>query len=353
MQDQEPESLVKIDKSNFNFSYFTIILKKWWLFLVVGLISAIAGIYYASIQKPQFESRLTFSLDAGSNLSSLSGAMNLAAQFGFGMGTGQNMFDGDNILEILKCRRIVEKVFLCIDTFNGKPTTLIEFYLKESGLKSALNNKKELKNISFPIGVTKEKLTYLQDSILYLAFTGFAKEELIVARPDKKLSIFEVRIISTNEKFAKIFTDRLVEETSFFYTEITSKKDRETLEILEQRVASLKNNVSQSIESKASTQDANVNPAFAQAQSPLLKQQYNMQAYGEAYKEMFKTLELARYQYLKKIPLLQIIDFADYPMKRTKQSKLKTALVFSVFTCLALLFILFVFSFIPEKIKTN
>ena len=46
---------------------------------------------------------------------------------------------------------------------------------------------------------------------------------------------------------------------------------------------------------------------------------------------MFKNLELARFQYLNEIPLMQIIDSADYPMQKEKMSKLKTGILFALF----------------------
>lgn len=309
---------------------FRLFLRKWWILLLAGIAGGVAGFFYASVQKPKFESRLTFSLDAGATEGALSSAMNLAAQFGLGIGGGQSMFDGDNILEIMKSRRMVESVFLTADTLSGKYQTLLQFYLDNTGLSAAYSRKPHLRNVKFPVGLERASLSYLQDSILYNVYISFVEENLIAARPDKKLGIYEVKVVSFNEQFSKIFTDRLVETTTAFYTEITSKKDRETLEILEQRVASLKGEVGASIESRAGSQDANINPAFAAAQVPALRQQYNMQAYGEAYKEMFKTLEMARYQYLKKIPLLQIIDHADYPMRRIKPGKLRTGLLTSV-----------------------
>ncbi|MES2850498.1 MAG: Wzz/FepE/Etk N-terminal domain-containing protein [Bacteroidota bacterium] len=316
------------------FPFIQSLLKKWWWFLIAGIVSGIAGIYYASTQKPMYESRLTFALDAGTNEGGLSGAMNLAAQFGFGFGSGGSMFDGDNIIEILKSRRIIESVLLTKETFNGKPVTLADYYIELTELRKDLDSKPLLKNVSFPVGVQRDNFTYLQDSILNNIFLAFAVEYITADRPDKKLSIYELRVKTPNEKLSKIFTDRLIETASSFYTEITSKKDRETLEILEQRVASLKGNVGSSVDTRASSQDANVNPAFAATQTQAVKQQFNMQAYGEAYKEMFKTLEMARYQYLKKIPLLQIIDNAEYPMKKIRVGKLKTAILFSVLSVL-------------------
>ena len=331
---EEGLSAMNKSVSLFQNSFIKICLKKWWLFLIIGFLSGLGGIFYASLQKPVYQSRLTFALDAGANDGSLSSAMSLAAQFGFGFGGGQSMFDGDNILEILKSRRIIENVFLSADTFNGKVYTLADYYLQISGLRSALDKKPYLKNIRFPPGLKRESLTYLQDSIINNLFINFSSEYIYADRPDKKLSLYQLNVKTPDEKLSKIFTDRLIDMASSFYTEITSKKDKETLEILEQRVSSLKSNVGISIDVRAASQDANVSPAFAAAQSQGVKQQYNMQAYGEAYKEMFKTLEMARYQYLKKIPLLQIVDHADYPMKKIKASKLKNAILFSVFSAL-------------------
>lgn len=343
---------VPVSPGNVNGSIFLpfiqSLLKKWWWFLITGIVSGIAGMYYASTKGAVYESRLTFALDAGTNDGGLSGAMNLAAQFGFGFGAGQNMFDGDNIIEILKSGRVIENVLLSQETFNGKPQTLCDYYLEISGLRKKLDKKPGLKNVNFPVGIKRENLTYLQDSILNNVFLDFTLENVRAERPDKKLSIYELRVKTPNEKLSKIFTDRLIEAASSFYTEITSKKDRETLEILEQRVASLKSNVGSSIDTKAASQDANVNPAFAAAQSQGIKQQFNMQAYGEAYKEMFKTLEMARYQYLKKIPLLQIIDKADYPMKRIKPSKIRGGLLFSFVSCILLMAVLWSFSFFKK-----
>jgi hypothetical protein len=102
----------------------------------------------------------------------------------------------------------------------------------------------------------------------------------------------------------------------------------------------MKGNLNSSISNRAAVQDANVNPAFAAAQVPVMQQLANTQAYSRAYEEMFKNLEIARFQYLNDIPLLQIIDAADYPMEKIKLGKLRTAIIFSGVSFFLLLFIL-------------
>ncbi len=307
-----------------------LLAKRWWLFLLVGLAGGIAGVIYASNQKPVYESSLSFALDEGGSEGGMSGALGLAAQFGISLGGAKDVFTGDNILEIMMSRRIIERVLLSVDSFNNKPSTLIEYYLQKiqtGEVKNAITA-----STHFLPGETKSQFSYSKDSILYHTYLEFERDYITARRPNKKLNIYEVSVISADEKFTKEFTDRLIVETNNFYIEISSKKSRETLAILQQRVPDMKNKLNQSISNGAAVQDANVNPAFAAAQVPLLKEQSNVQVYGTAYAEMFKNLEMARFQYLKSIPLMQIIDAAEYPMKKTQVGKLKTGTELAIIT---------------------
>jgi hypothetical protein len=314
------------------------LLKRWPLFCIIGLVFGVAGFIYAWIQAPKYESNLTFVLNQGNN-SGISGALNLAAQFGLNIHDQANdVFSGDNIIEVIKSRRMVESVFLTVDTFNSTPYTLIEFYRQK--MLNLDKKKISASPVHFPVGVMRASLNYAQDSVLYATFTDFTKFSLEADKPDKMLSIFSIRVKTSNEKFTKVFTDRLIHAADSFYTEICSKKERETLDILEQRVASMRGGLSSSLSSKAASEDANLNPAFAESQVPLQKQQINAQVYGSAYSELFKNLELARFQYLNKIPLIQIIDQANYPMKKIKAGKLKTSLMFA-FTGIFITFLIF------------
>jgi uncharacterized protein involved in exopolysaccharide biosynthesis len=314
---------------------FIFIKKRWWVFLLVGLIAGIGGFFYAKTQPVIFESKLLFALDEGGNGSSQGGLSGLVAQFGISVGNSNDVFGGDNILTILKSRRMIENVLLSVDTFENKPQTIIDYFLIISG-----TDKPGMSKAKFPINQERSTFSYIQDSVLYNIYLAFNKDYIFVGKPDKFLNLFEVNVRTKNEKLTKVFTDKLLAETNSFYTEMRSKKARGTLEILEQRVATMKGNLNASISNKAATQDANLNPAFAAAQVPIQKQQLNMQVYGGAYGEMFKNLELARYQYLKEIPLMQIIDPADYPMHKIKTGKIKFALIFSIFS-IAFTFLVF------------
>ncbi|MGN6803312.1 MAG: Wzz/FepE/Etk N-terminal domain-containing protein [Ginsengibacter sp.] len=321
------------------------IFRKWWLFLLIGLVGAVAGYLYALSHKTQYQSYLSFALDEGGSNGG-SSAMGLAAQFGISLGGSQSVFTGDNILEIIESRRMIEGTLLAVDTFDNKPMTLIEFYLEN---ENPVTTDDHPGLIKFYPGQPRSEFSYGQDSVLYNTYLKFKTKNIIARKPDKRLNIYEVMVTSHNEKFSKDFTEKLIEQTNSFYTEIRSKKAGETLEILEKRVPDMKQKLDASIANKAAIQDANLNTPLANAEVPLLKQQTNAQVYSAAYGEMFKNLEVARFQYLQSIPLLQIIDAPNYPMRKIKPGKLKMAVVFAVLSGFILLISLIIINLFKES----
>jgi hypothetical protein len=319
-------------KSN---AWVDFLLRKWLILLIAAIVGGVSGFLFAYFSKPQFESRLSFSLDAGSGADGISGSMNLASQLGLSVGGTGTLFEGDNIIEIIKSRRMIEKVLLTNIEIDGKNQTLVNAYLNISGYGKKLDKKPRTKGIDFSVGSKKETLSYLQDSILYEVYQRMVKEDIEPGRPDKKLSLYELKVSSYNEKFSKEFTDKLIDVAEEYYIDITTKKERETVEVLEQSVDSITKKISSRLSSLAVVKDANFNPVYARAQVVPQMQQYSISSYSEAYKEIYKNLELARYKYIQKIPLVQIIDQADYPMNRIKKSEMKYALFFSI---IALLF---------------
>ena len=60
--------------------FLRVVIKKWWLFVVFGIIAGVGGIIYASKQKTTYKSHLTFALDDEGN-SAMCSVLSLASQF--------------------------------------------------------------------------------------------------------------------------------------------------------------------------------------------------------------------------------------------------------------------------------
>jgi uncharacterized protein involved in exopolysaccharide biosynthesis len=320
------------------------IIRKWHLFLIVSLLFGVTGFMFAHFKKPQYKSRLTFALDdAGS--SGAGGFASLASQFGLNLGGNTDIFSGDNIIEIIKSRRMVERVLLSVDSFNAKPYTLVDYYLDISGMRK---DKEKFRNVTFPIQQSRSNFSYLQDSVLNEVYVDLVKNHIDAQKPDRRLNIFEINITSPNEKFTKVMTERLVSETNGYYVELRTKKAKSTLDALENRIEAMRKGLNTSISSRAAAKDLNLNPVFDAAQVPVIQKQSEMEVYGAAYAEIFKNQEIARFQYLNNIPLLQIIDPADYPMEKMKSGRLKFAFLFSMIGSFLLFIALWIFGK-PEK----
>lgn len=306
--------------------------KRWWIFLLVGLLAGTIGFIYASLQKATYKSRLTFALDDGS--AGESSFTSLASQFGLSLGGSNNIFQGDNIIEIMKSRRMVETILLSVDTFNNQPYRIVEYYMDVHDRDSY---HKKVASVHFPVNQSPAAYSYIQDSVLKLIYEQVVKSSLIIDKPDRKYNIFELNINTPNEKLSHDMTIRLLQEANTFYTELKTKKASNTLAALENRIESVKTGLYGSISNRANVKDANVNPVFEQSQVPVMKEYTNIELYSAAYAEMFKNLEIARFQYLVNTPILQIIDDADYPMERIKAKRSLFALAFSIIACFLLL----------------
>lgn len=297
---------------------FRYILKRWWLIVIFSCVGGLLGFLYSSLKMPLFEARATFALEDNSGGGGLlSGAMGLASELGLSMAAGQDIFGGENILPILTSRKIVERVLLKPDTLNGTITTFADKYI-QLHLKDKLP--KSIRQVSIPAGMERNKLSIQQDSLLFLAYTDIIKKRLFAGRSDRRYSIYEVTFQSGEEHFSREFLSGIINETIIFYTELRTEKSKNLLAVLEQRVNSVKGNLSSSISRQNAVKDANVNPVFSSSLTPILTEEVNKRAYGEAYATLFANLEMARLQYLKDVPLLQIIDEPNFPLERLEKS---------------------------------
>lgn len=332
--------------------WFRNIIKRVWIIVLAGIVGGTLGVYYAYHTKSKYKSKLTFALEENSG--GLGGAVDLAAEFGISLGgSNKNIFQGENIIPILTSRRVVEQVLLSPDTLNGEIQTMASYYIAITSEGKKIDTSSRLSKVSFPVGQSRTSFTYLQDSLLFNIYSAITGKMLNVSRPDKKLNIYEVSVISNNERFTKVLTEKIVEAAVDFYTYLKLKRSMETVSLLQAEVASMKGSTNNAIRNKATIQDLNVNPVFAQQQAMIQEKQLDVSAYGGAYGELFKSLEMARYQMLKETPLLQIIDDVHYPMEKIKPGRLRTGVLVGTLLTVLAVGILTLIIFINKKLQSD
>jgi hypothetical protein len=282
---------------------------------------------YSFTKKTIYTAKLSFALEEKGNMSG-SGLASVAAQFGLGgIGGGDGgVFSGGNMIELLKSRFLIEKTLLSTVNINGKPDLLLNRYIRFNKLDKKWAKKINLANLKFTDG-DRTKFTLQQDSVLGVISNGLIKNNIAIAQQDKKLSIINVVFASTDEFFAKVFSEKLIETVTDFYIETKTKKSRGNVMLLQNRADSVQRELNSALYGRAQFGDQNMGLIRQQAAVPKLKQEMRVQMLGTLYGELVKNLEFAKLTLMREEPLVQIIDQPILPLPKAKLGKVKAIVI--------------------------
>jgi hypothetical protein len=303
------------------------LLSKWIIIVMAGMVGGVVGLTYAWLKKPIYKAELSFALqDEKSGGGGLSSALGLASQFGIDLGGGGagGEFSGDNLLELMKSRSMVEKALLTADTINGKRITLAEFYIDFNKLREEWKDKPE-ENIHFLPDANRSKFSLKQDSILGVFHKDLIKSNLTVDKVDKKLSIITLGVSSKNELFSKCFTEVLAKVVSDFYIQTKTGKASKNVDILQRQVDSVRRELNGAISGVASSIDAapNPNPLLQTLRVPSQRRTVDVTANTAILSELVKQFVIAKTSLLQETPLIQVIDRPILPLDKDKFGKLQ------------------------------
>jgi len=298
------------------------LISRWKIILLAAIIGAGLGVAYSYLKKPVYKAELSFALqdDNSSGGGGLGSALGLASQFGIdlGGGGGGGAFSGDNLIELMKSRSMVENTLLSSLTVNGKKETLAELYASFNKFHERWANVPKLKGVEFLPDSDRSKYTLQQDSILGDFYHRIIKSNLSVDKLDKKLSIITVKVSSKDELFSKFFTEILVRTVSDFYISTKTKRSSQNVNILQRQTDSVRRELNSAITGVATTSDVNPNPnpSLQIIRVPSQRKQVDVQADIAILTELVKNLELSKMSLRKETPLIQIIDKPILPLEK-------------------------------------
>ncbi len=311
--------------------WWSFLLKKWIIISCAGVFGAIIGVAYSFLKKPIYKAELSFALeDEKLSGGGLGAAMGLASQFGLDLGGGGGgAFSGDNLLELMKSRSVVENTLLTTINVNGKNQTLAELYISFKKLRKNWEDKPEFKSVIYPPNSDRSKYTLQQDSILGVFYKSLIERDLEVDKVDKKLSIISVKVTSESELFAKAFTEVLVKNVSDFYINTKIKKSVQNVNILQSQTDSVRRELNAAISGVAASTDnnPNPNPLLQILRVPSQRRSIDVTANSAILNELVKNLELAKISLRKETPLIQIIDKPILPLEKDKVGKIKALVI--------------------------
>lgn len=303
--------------------YYKFLLSKWIIIILFSTLCAFLGGIYAFLKKPLYMAATTFVLEEpGSGASSVLGGLGgIASMVGIDVGNGGGIFQGDNIVELYKSRNIIQQTLLTKRSTDHE--LLIDQYIKFNALRKEWDKVPGLRNLTFN---TDKPFTRTQDSVLGVITEDIRKTYLSVGKLDKKLSIISAEIRAENEEFAMDFNRAIVKNVNDFYIRTKTKKSLENVNILQQKVDSVRAVMNGAISSAAAVTDATPNLNLTrqkQRVAPVQRSQFSAETNKAILAELVKNLELSKIALRKETPLIQVLDEPVYPLAKQRLSKIK------------------------------
>ena len=339
-QEEDEISLVELIQKIQAVSKF--LLSKWLVILLSGITGGALGFGYAFLQPVKYISKISFVVEDGKSGGG-GGLASLAGQFGFDLGGagGGSIFSGENVLLFLKSESLCRETLF--STYDETGITLADRYAQVMKMSAAWEKDPKIGKTNFSEFVNK-KLPRKEDSLMQALVGGIIKNELIVAKPDKKASFIEVKTSMQDELLSKLFSERLVKIATDRYVESKTRIKSLNVAKLQRKADSLAALLNDKTYSAAASQQSlvDVNPALRTAPIAAEISSREKAMAATIFGEVIKNLEISKTMLNQETPVIQVVDQSSFPLEKERVGKLK-ALILGGFLAgfLTVIFLLF------------
>lgn len=311
---------------------FKYLISKWYILVITGIIGGLIGFLYAKNKKTTYTATTTFVLETGEQGGGLGQYAGVAAMVGIDLqGGGNGIFQGDNLLELYKSKKMIEAALLQKLSKESQKTLLDQYLNQEHIRENWIKNSPELLKINYAdVTQSNKVLQRKRDSVVTAVVTEIKRNALDVGKLDKKLSLLKIAVRSDDESFAQELNISLVDQVNDFYVQTKTKKSLETVKILQNKVDSVRSVMNGAISSAAITVDQtpNLNPTRqAQRIAPVQRSQFSAETNKAILGQLVQHLEMSKMNLLKDSPLIQIVDEPRLPLENDKIVLLKAAVI--------------------------
>lgn len=308
------------------------LIKKWYFLVSALLVGGIIGYFTMPVVAPTYTANISFVLSTGDSRGG-NGLGGLASQLGFeGTAGGDNMFSGENIIELFKSRSLIGSALMSVVDTSTHQTLLNYIAQKKYGpfykKNGPFNNN--------PTTYNKAQISMYRSIISYVAgsFTVFKK--------DKKLIFYLISATSTDANTAYYIAKCMLGETSQYFIDTKTMVSATSVKLLQHEADSLGAVLRGTFNSTATMIDRtyNLNPSITAQRSGTLFSQAKTGAIAGAYAEVMHNLVVAKINLQKETPLYKIIDEPELPLTPVKSTTTHHIFFVSEIFVLAMLMIL-------------
>lgn len=324
------------------YKYFT---KNWLFISIMSLSGALIGLLFVFSKPINYSAKITFILEEGkSNASGLGNLMSLAGQFGVDVGSssGGSILSGDNILLYFKSPALAKEVLLTrFDSTTNE--SIADVYIKKHVKYKEWSKNDVIGKLKFNLDEASN--SRLHDSLLQKITQNILENQFKVNRVDKKAGFIEVLISTEDEQLSKKYCERIVARVVERYINIKVERQKLTVEKLQQRADSISFLLRQKTFSGASLQNnsniMDINPLYKTNTTVAVETTLRDKTLlSTIFASVIQNLEMAKFTLSQETPVIQIIDYPVYPLKKEKYSKVVSIFTgFIVFLIISLIYL--------------
>ncbi len=315
--------------------------KRLLIILAVAIIFSLIGFGFSRSQEDQYNAVISFIVEGqseGSNLSALSGMANM---IGIDMGgSATSSFNQQNIIELLKSRKIIERTLNNTCKIEGKSDLLLNHYIR-------INN---LITDSSTINLSSN---YYNDSITSIVWFRIIDRDMEILFQNDEANILNLSFESLNAELAKNFTEIVIDEMSEMYIDYQTEKSRNTLNNLYNRSDSIFKDLRTSERNFAKVKDNNMRVMTASGRLEELQYMREVEILQAVYLELRKNIELSHMSVLNETPLIQIVDKPVLPLENINRSNLFWIVIFTFLGVFTICFIIILRKLVRDALEED
>jgi len=315
--------------------------KRILLILSVAIIFSLIGFGFSKLQEDKYTAVLSFIVEEqseGTNLSSLSG---MASLVGIDMGGGaSSSFNQQNIIELLKSRKIIERTLNNTCEIEGKSDLFLNHYIR-------------INNLITDSSIIDLSSNYYNDSITSIVWFRIINRDMEILFQNDEANILNLSFESLNAELAKTFTEIVIDEMSEMYIDYQTEKSRNTLDNLQSRSDSIFKDLKTSERNFARVKDKNRRVMTASGRLEELQYMREVEILQAVYLELRKNIELTHMSLLNETPLIQIVDKPVLPLENINRSTLFWIVIFSFLGVFTVCFIIILRKLVRDALEED
>jgi hypothetical protein len=310
----------------------------WGLIALICIPVVLYMMYDAFTKKPEYPTYLTFTVnkDDGASMGVMSG---LLGQFGFG--GVQSEFNLDKILDLLKSRKITERVIFHEETIYGNKDYLANHLIN---YLDTLNQWGYIKWYKRPF-TPKSKLEgfrFTHDSIqnfnrienlalkaIYTKMIGTPESDsrFLKASYEEMSGVLTMVLTLKDEQLTVPLLNKYFEELSKYYIDNSIEKQKVTYDLVKVKHDSIYTALRSTEYQLADFKDSNLGIFTKKSKLNEFRLENRIRILAAGLAKATENLEVADFTLKNKTPFIQVIDRPIFPIKSLKVSKFKTLII--------------------------